>query len=444
MTDARLIARSGRPEARAAHIGARVFVRPALTLLIILSSTVTLSAETIHQTDSDRFYVNEDYGFSIVCPPNWNIHIEPPIKGTLALFNKSRSYEDALPSIVLLVDDIRERFNSSSGFAQAVISDYASRGNIVLEPVSNVEIGDVKGVKFTTEYSVDGKGNALRMTQYVFEKEDFVISVLYAARKDDFERYRKEFKKALLQFSFIKPEDDFMTLTRLTGAQIAFKSVEPEKYRMLKREVVNTMDAMSSFKSMFIVKNKADERFASNGYLRWEWEMVFNAPDDFEVRMLNFYNNVGDTWRVVGGNIYSKIGEWIPMPMVGDPEALKGYIKARREIYTMLSFRRYLTILENSEPLAVGADIGKEYTVVRFHLWRANDLFTGKPRAGVFTTDIFLWVANHDTTIRLARTVITGEDETGKKVSEEYDHYFSSFNAPFVLGVPEIRREKTR
>ncbi|MFC1590123.1 hypothetical protein ACFL42_01370 [Candidatus Omnitrophota bacterium] len=418
-----------------------MFKKTFIVLMILLSASAAPFAETIHQTGSGRLYVNEEFGFSFACPENWNCHMDPPIRGTLVLFNKSDSIEKVLPCIALLIDDIRARFKSSGGFAQAIIADYTNRGNIVLEPISKIVIGDLEGLKFSTEYSIEDAGLAFRVSQYVFEKEDFVISLMFGATKQDYEKYRKDFKKSLITFAFLKPEDDFMTLTRLSDSKVPFRPVIAARHKSFKKKVLDAMKKMRSFKAMFALKDKTDERFKDRGYLRWEWSMIYNAPDDFEIYQLNYFNGLGDIWRVAGDDIYCKIGEWMPMPMQGDADDMQGYIKARKTIYKALTFDRYCDILENEEPLAIGWSPDKRYAVLQYHIKGADELFTGEKMDGTFRTEVFLWISEEDDTIRFAKTVVTGAGTDGREISEEYDHYFSSYNAPFVLGDPGAPKE---
>jgi len=399
---------------------------------------LSTSAQTVRRTPSGKIYANEEFGFSIACPDGWFLHDHPLIRGSLVLFNQSRSPSYALPGVNISVDVVKPRAESLRNFADKVVAEYTNQKHTVVEPITEITIPRASGYFFTIEMIPGGQRQGLRMSQYIFGKGDLAISVMYGATLQDFEFYLADARKAIESFSFLEPEDDYMRLSQLGQVPVAVSPPEPAAYETFRKKLLDAMNAARSFKSMLLAKNLADEQLAKTGYMSIKWSMVFNSPQDFEVNQSDFKMNAGDLWRVVGDDIYSFIAFWMPMPKEAEAPQLKDMIAARRQGYRVFSWDAYRTMFETEQPAGIAHDKEQKFTIVKFEPKTVRELFTGNPRDGSFRSEVFVWVLDKDMTVRFVKTVLTGRDKDQKEIREEYEHFFSSYNAPFLLGVPDM------
>lgn len=408
-----------------------------------VQTTSDIQASSLAAPESlEGYYVNEEYGFRMKGPNGWFMHTDIAGSPQAVIFTKEPTEKINFPMFGVTIDIPPEDILSAFEFAKFVLPQYqasAQKHNAVfklIESPREIEVNGVKGARFIFEqFGQDGR--AMQSTDYKFMKGNIIISLQGMDRPEAFEKNRRDLEESINSFVFLAPEDDFIELEKLNLVQLNLQPLKAQPWQVLKEQVTGNMQTKSSFKAIFILKDKTEPKLSKNNYRRMTWLMTFVAPQSFEVDQSDYYNGVGDIWRVVGDEVYSKIGGWIPHPADTGNQQINQMLQARKEIYKAFIFEQYLALFNKETPTAILENVLDKYTVIQFKPMQLDDLFTGKPREEKFNNEVLIWVANKDKTIRFAKTRIDGIDTEGKEIKWEYEHYFSNFNFPFQLGKPD-------
>lgn len=389
-------------------------------------------------------FVNEEYGFEIMGPRGWFMHLGQGGKQTAAYFTKQSEEKFILPVLGVTIDMAPPNIQTALDFTNFVLPGYqgpAKRDQGVfnlIESPHEIEINGLKGSRFIFEMLArNNKG--IKSIDCKFMRGNLIVSLQGMDYPETFNTHLKDFEQAINTFKFTVPEDDFIELKKLNEIQADFKPIESDvSWEALKKPILENIQAKDSFKSLFILKDETESKLANNDFKGMEWVMMFGSPQSFEITQSDYYSNVGDIWRVVGDEIYMKIGVWMPMPTPVDNPEVNQMIKARREIYKILSFDKYLDLLRKELPTGIMENVQDRYVVIQFKPSQIEDLFTGRPQEGSFKVGILVWVDNKDKTIKFVKTNIEGKDKDGKELKKEHEHYFSNYNFPFKLSKPEM------
>jgi hypothetical protein len=425
-------------------------IEPAINSLKFIA---TSSAGATPNKEGE-FYVNKEYGFEIRGPKGWIRHEGDG--SPLVVFTKYMAGgKTSFPSLAVTIDMAPEDIRTALAFSNYILPKYQEikgrkvSGFNLSEPPHEIDINGLKGSRFIFSIS-DPSGSGIKSLDYKFMRGPFVYSVQGMDYPAEFDKHVKEFEATVNTFKFIAAADGFIELAPLAQTKVDFSPVESSTYQSLRQQILDNMRAQKTFKAQFILKDRTEPSLAKNDYIGMQEQITFLSPASFEVTSFAYYpGGGGDVWRVVGDEIYIKIGVWVPMPTEADSGAdeknkagFQQMVKIRKEAYKALSFDKYLDVLRENTPMGIAENIQDKYTVINYRVPQAEEIFTREPRAGSFVSEIYLWITSKDKVIRFAKTLVEGKDKDGKEVKEEYYHYFTDYNAAFSLGKPEMTWEE--
>jgi len=418
--------------------------------VILLASLISLIfnfsfalAQTAKQGAQDGLYVSKEYGFSIQGPRGWFKRLGSVAGKSEVVFTKGFEEKVSFPILGVTVDATPQQIKTALDFAKYIVQEYAKAFEArqstftIIEPPHEIEINGLKGARFIFEVAAKN-GVTMKNIDCKFMKGELIISVQGMDHSQTFQENLGYFEKAINTFKFIGSGDNLTELKALSQLQPQFTSFDNKSYESLRQQILNSMQTKSSFKTLFIVEDKTRPGVSAKNAGIMEWSMVFVSPGSFEVYQNNLANGEADIWRVVGDKVYIKIGVWAPFPNnVSDP-TFKEIFNARKQLYKTLGFEKYLEMIKKEIPVGIANNVQNNYTVIKYRVNKAEDLYTGKAEKGSFTSEFMVWVDNKDYTIRFVKTDIDGKDEGGKEIKKGYEHYFSSYNSTFKLGKPEM------
>lgn len=405
---------------------------------------ITSNVEETVSESQGELYVNEDIGFEIRGANGWFKYLGPAGSKAKVMFSKYPKIENMkFPFVGVTVDVAPQNIDTAVGFANLVLPKYQASLEktgatfTITEPVHEIEIAGQKGVRFVFEVS-DKAGKGMKSLDCKFMQEGVVVSLQGMDSPQNFSENVNDFEEIISSFKFSLPEDNFKELEKLNKINPEFKPVEnKEQWDVLKKQVLESIAAKKSFKTLFLLKDMTNQKLTENNYLGMALEMIYLSPQSFEFTNNDYYHKWRDIWRVDGKDLYAKIGVWVPQPDTGNPE-IKKMMQARREAYNALYLDKYSPLIGNNEPIDIAEKIENKYTVLKFKTNQVNDLWTDNNREGIFEAEVFVWLDDEDKCPLFVKTLISGKNKEGGEVREEYKHYFSNFNYLFKLGKPEL------
>jgi len=409
--------------------------------MFIIIYSLFCSTSAFSESQRER-YVDEEHGFEILAPSSWFVHKDA---GGTPVFTQSSTSQVKFPRIGIIVESLPYEAMTAFDCSESLVKQYiemAKQAKAIfklIEPVTEIKVNGMKGAKFMFNMMAQDGSNSVRYIDCKFVRENYIISIIGISYSGNFNQYINEFEDCINSFrSTANGSEDITNLQDLVKTQLDFIPLEKEKWLLLKNDILSAMRANETFETMFILKDKTEPKGAQNEYISMQWLMKFMSPNNFEIDQSNYKTGENDIWRVVDDKIYIKIGVWMGMPTQGDNDALQGMVKARKEIYKILSYQKYIEMIEKEAPSGIMKDAQDKYTVFQFKPQEIEDLFTGNHKEGKFDCEMFVWGSNKDHRIAFVRTVIEGLDADNKAVKQEYEHFFNNYNYPFKLGIPEM------
>ncbi|MBN1794869.1 MAG: hypothetical protein JW844_07900 [Candidatus Omnitrophica bacterium] len=400
-----------------------------VVVLIFLSILTAIAVFSV----SENQYINDNYRISITGPSGWKMQ-EQPSRGTLVSFTKGPS---TLPGIAVAVDVLGPEQKTSLDFAQDLIAYYTTTMKAtMIEAPKEVQIQGMQGSSFILK-SPEGPKGAFILKQYLIEKDHKIVSIMYTAFSNAYDRYSHAFEQTVQTFRFLSPRVVLKEFQACSDSSVAFKSLEQVDYKPLKQECLVSMANRETFEAILIVQDRTKSELEDDDYVIMQSNIQYNSPADFEIYVGDFLHNVGDIWRVVGDDIYVKIGTWVPMPSQTDNPEINKIFTARKQSYQSLSFEKYVQLLRDEEPVGIAQNVQGRYTVLRF---QTNDsaYLIDWLQTNICQSEIIIWIDNKDKTIAFVKTHTTGVDENGKNVDVLLEHLFNAYNVRYRLGIPEM------
>lgn len=377
-------------------------------------------------------YTSEDHGFMITAPSGWIK--QEDWHGTLVQFSKEGQQ---LPILGITADDVSKdpTIKTALDFTKKISGQYKQSPNIMIwEEPKEITLNNIKGSTFT----FGPKNTELKtlFEQFLLGKNIITLIAMYEQSSQ-----LGELKTIINTFKLVDISDSFVKLEQLVGLGTQFKPINDADYVILRDQIIKRINMINSLKARYVIKVISDDKLANNDLKELEFKMTFLSPTEFEVEQALYAQGVGDTWRVVGDKIYIKIGFWMENPDVSkdpkaDPQLVK-MMRNRKNIYKVLSIKKYSELLSKEKPIGVYEDQKNGYIVLGFELkntdYLALDMFSEK----LIKPKISLWVDQKDNTPRFVKLTFE-EDQGGKLTKQQHEHYFTAFNEKFTLGTPDV------
>ncbi|MFH1995503.1 MAG: hypothetical protein ABIJ27_00730 [Candidatus Omnitrophota bacterium] len=155
---------------------------------------------------AEKTYLNEESGFYITGPVGWVKHLAPPIHGVKVLFSTSDSPKRIFPGIAVSIDDLPETDLPFKEFTGSIVASQKKSGIAIVEPVKEVRINGIQGVRFTTESKVGEFGYGFRFMHIVLDRGDTAVSIMCVAKTDDFHLYEDDFNRTIASFGSVSDD----------------------------------------------------------------------------------------------------------------------------------------------------------------------------------------------------------------------------------------------
>lgn len=400
--------------------GVTFFLAGVLVLALYLKRTAVNDAQ-----NAGFMYSNDEYGFEFHLPAGWILHEFSSVPGQIAFFNRSGSPKEAFPGIRVTGDSLEKDKNSASSLGWRIIREYeSSLGAQVVEPLSEIAVGNLRGLRFTADIPDLIYGSPVRMQQYIFEKKGRAVSVSYSDRTADFEKDSDAILNAVGTFKFIEGFLDMQTV--LTTVRPNFLPPNLEVYnKWWKGEAIKAFSNVETFKCLNVSINASG---STTSYTRTK----FLSPRNFEVVSWQS-GNLLDIWRVVRGQAYyNRDGLWFKAG--GEETTAQDGRKVKEpqgeETFSAFSPARYIDTLKSEVPTAIDSS-HSDYVILQFN--RKAPLEQGGPLTDV---EQQLWVAKTDNIVRIERVRGTSEN-TG-----ETQAFFIGYAASFEIPEPKVQGEE--
>jgi len=405
----------------------------------------------------DSLIVNDIFGFIFKKPHNW--FDQPRDHSRSYTFTEQLNMQKgSVPRMLLVSIDPATNFgeaHSAYEYAADVEHDIRNKDpNFyrIVKPAKHELVNGYESATLTYEKSArDDIGNTRMIIAHNFYfLDNDVVVIMFSDGDKTFYKNLPKMKKYMESFQRMHEADIVPNLKDYAKREYTFSPASQHEFDLLRDKVTESMQSKKTFKS--VITTRSHEAGSKPEHDSMLMVITYVSPTDFEADTVTYTSAEGgpaDTWRVVGDEIYFKIGLWMPFSFERtqsddgkNNQVFSEIIKGRKEYYKHFLIEKTLNVLKMAKNVFLAKN--NNYTMLKFNLSKEdfnrlnNNQNLNNSHTFLGNCEILFLIYNPDNTVRYLSTTYKTKTNENKTTIMNLEQYYYGYDIPYTLGKPLI------